>query len=97
MFLLDSNKLTRIQDILTGRLNRREGPPLFKCDVMFKNGMADTFETITDVLALDNTRRNPITSLTVSAQTPAGADSPASCVVEFMGGNQAHGGRSSKT
>lgn len=35
--------------------------------------------------ALDNTRRNPITSLTVSAQTAVGADSPAGCVVEFIG------------
>jgi hypothetical protein len=85
MFLVDSNKLTRIQDILTQRLTRTVGPPLFKCDVMFKNGTADRFETINDVLALDNTRRNPITSLTVSAQTSSGADSPANCVVEFMG------------
>ena len=35
--------------------------------------------------ALDNTRRNPITSLRVSAQTAVGADSPAGCVVEFIG------------
>jgi hypothetical protein len=85
MFLLDSNKLTRIQDILSARLTRTDGPPVFKCDVTFKNGTADTLQTITDVLALDNTRRNPITSLTVSAQTVAGADSPAGCVVEFIG------------
>jgi hypothetical protein len=96
MFLLDSNKLTRIQDILTERLTRTVGPPLFKCDVMFKNGTADTFETITDVLALDNTRRNPITSLTVSAQTSPGADSPASCVVEFMGRTKPKGSGAAK-
>ena len=42
MFLLDSNKLTRIQDILTARLTRSDGPPMFKYDVMFKNGTADT-------------------------------------------------------
>lgn len=85
LFLLDSNKLTRIQDILTARLTRTAGPPSFKCDVTFKNGTADTFGTITDVLALDNTRRNPITSLTLSAHTSAGTDSRASCVVEFIG------------
>ena len=43
----------------------------------------------TDVLALDNTKRNPISSLTIIAQTPANAVSPASCTVEFTGGTKA--------
>jgi len=84
-FLLDANKLTRIQDILTARLTRNQSSPVFKCDVMFKNGTTDTFQTIGDVLALDNTERNPITALTVSAHTPAGNASPADCTIEFMG------------
>jgi len=87
-FLLDSNKLTRIQDILTARLSRDAVAPVFKCDVSFRNGTTDTFPTITDVLALDNTRRNPITSLTVLAQTAADADSPAACTIEFRGKTQ---------
>src|SRR5207237_10210815 len=43
----------------------------------------------TDVMALDNTKQNPISSLTIIAQTPANAVSPASCTVEFTGGTKA--------
>jgi hypothetical protein len=96
MFLLDSNKLTRIQDILTERLKRNDGPPRFRCDVTFKNNTSDRFETITDVLALDNTKRNPITSLTVIAQTSDHADSPAACTVEFIGGTKSSGSSAAK-
>ncbi len=89
LFLLDSNKLTRIQNILTDRLTRNQVPPSFNCAVTLRNGTADTFQSIPDVLALDNTKRNPISSLTIIAQTPANAVSPASCTVEFTGGTKA--------
>src|SRR6266446_3004451 len=66
LFLLDSNKLTRIQNILTDRLTRNQVPPSFNCAVTLRNGTADTFQSIPDVLALDNTKRNPISSLTIA-------------------------------
>jgi hypothetical protein len=53
---LDSNKLTRIQNILTDRLTRNQVPPSFNCAVTLRNGTADTFQSIPDVLALDNTK-----------------------------------------
>ena len=89
LFLLDSNKLTRIQNILTDRLTRNQVPPSFNCAVTLRNGTDDTFQSIPDVLALDNTKRNPISSLTIIAQTPANAVSPASCTFEFTGGTKA--------
>jgi hypothetical protein len=63
---------------------------------MFKNGTTDTFQTIGDVLALDNTERNPITALTVSAHSPAENASPADCTIEFMGDTKLIGSGAAK-
>jgi hypothetical protein len=82
-FVLDGAKLTRLHEELSDRLSATAKETDFRFVAKTRKHVSSTRSDIADVLRLDNTRKDPITSLTIEgvAQTNGSVDLSAS--VEF--------------
>ncbi len=66
-FVLDGAKLTRILTVIEERFGEADFEPSF--DVTLKNGKQVKVSALDALLKLDNTIKNPVTSLDISAQS----------------------------
>lgn len=69
LFVVDESRLTRLHQVLTERFNHLGIESEFLFRATFKNGKVSDRTSIAELIAEDNTKRNPITSLVITAKT----------------------------
>src|SRR5205823_4487522 len=82
-FALDKAKLTRIVTILTERYQRAEATATPDFEVKLRNGKTIALSTLDEVFGLDNSIKNPITSLEVALRSERDAKTRLFSTVSF--------------
>src|SRR5688500_458045 len=82
-FVLDRSKLTRLFDLCDQRFSELGGDAKYSLETGLKNGTHVVLTSIDQLLAQDNTVRNPIVSLKISIGTAKDATSRAHVGMAF--------------
>lgn len=87
-FVLDGTKLTRIVEVLQERFAALNSPAVLRYEIRLANGRIQEVSELADLLAMDNTVRNPLMALNLNAKTTGTQPGP-ECILKYeISGNE---------